>query len=260
MDFQAIQLSYQNNIALLTINQPEKLNALNKQVFSELDQAVDLIQQNKTAKGIIVTGSGEKAFVAGADITEFKTYSVNEAVEDLSKKGQQIFRKFELFPKPVIAAVNGFALGGGLELAMACHLRVASENARFGQPEVNLGLIPGYGGTQRLVQLIGKGKALELLMTADMIKAPEALQLGLVNRVVSQAELISTCEAMIMKIGSKGPIAIAKIIESVDNYFNYTGNAFDKEAELFGACFESNDYVEGTNAFLEKRKAEFKGN
>jgi len=260
MEFQTILLSFQNNIAQITINQPAKLNALNKQVFTDLDEAITLIDKNDSVKGIIVTGAGEKAFVAGADISEFKNYSVSQAVEDLSKKGQHIFRKLELFGKPVIAAVNGFALGGGLELAMACHLRVASENARFGQPEVNLGLIPGYGGTQRLVQLIGKGKALELLMTADMIKAPEALQLGLVNHVVPQADLIPKCEEMITKIGSKGPVAIAKIIESVDNYFNYTGNAFDKEAELFGACFDTNDYIEGTAAFLEKRKAEFKGN
>jgi len=222
MDFQMILLSYQNNIAHLTINQPAKLNALNKQVFDELDKAIDLIDQNEAVKGIIITGAGEKAFVAGADITEFKSYSVSQVVEDLSKKGQRIFRKLELFHKPVIAAVNGFALGGGLELAMACHLRVASENARFGQPEVNLGLIPGYGGTQRLVQLIG--------------------------------------EEIITKIGSKGPVAIAKIIECVDNYFNYDGNTFDKEAELFGVCFDTNDYIEGTTAFLEKRKAEFKGN
>jgi len=260
MNFQAILLNYENNIAYITINQPTKLNALNKLIFTELDQAIDLIAENETTKGIIITGAGEKAFVAGADITEFKNYSVSEAVEDLSQKGQQVFRKLELFPKPVIAAVNGFALGGGLELAMACHLRVASDNARFGQPEVNLGLIPGYGGTQRLVQLIGKGKALELLMTADMIKAPEALQLGLVNHVVPQNELISKCEEIINKIASKGPVAIAKIIELVDHYFNYNGNAFDKEAELFGLCFDTNDYVEGTTAFLEKRKAEFKGN
>ena len=236
------------------------MNALNKQVFTDLDEAITLIDEKDTVKGIIITGAGEKAFVAGADITEFKNYSVSQAVEDLSKKGQLVFRRLELFPKPVIAAVNGFALGGGLELAMACHLRLASENARFGQPEVNLGLIPGYGGTQRLVQLIGKGKALELLMTADMIKAPEALQLGLVNHVVAQADLIPKCEEIITKIGSKGPVAIAKIIESVDNYFNYSGNAFDKEAELFGTCFDTNDYIEGTAAFLEKRKAEFKGN
>jgi len=260
MDFKAILLTYQNNIAKITINQPTKLNALNQQVFNELDEAIGLVAQNQEAKGIIVTGAGEKAFVAGADITEFKNYNVTEAVEELSKKGQLVFRKLELFKKPTIAAVNGFALGGGLELAMSCHLRIASENARFGQPEVNLGLIPGYGGTQRLIQLIGKSKALELLMTADMIKAPEALQYGLVNHVVAQEELIGKCEEIINKIATKGPVAIAKIIESVDNYFNYNGNAFDKEAELFGACFDTNDYVEGTTAFLQKRKPEFKGN
>jgi len=259
MNYQTILLENKNDITYITINQPSKLNALNKQVFAELDHAIDVTATNNT-KGIIVTGAGEKAFVAGADITEFKQYNVEQAVEDLSKIGQQIFRKLELFKRPTIAAVNGFALGGGLELAMACHLRVSSDNARFGQPEVSLGLIPGYGGTQRLIQLVGKGKALELLMTADMINANEALQLGLVNHVVTQQELIEKCESIINKIASKGPVAITKIIELVDDYFNYDGNVFDKEAELFGICFGTKDYIEGTNAFLEKRKANFKGN
>lgn len=259
MHFESILLSYKNDIAYITINQPSKLNALSKQVFTDLDNAIKEVAENKEAKGIILTGAGEKAFVAGADISEFKAYNASTAVDELAKKGQKVFRKLETFSKPVVAAVNGFALGGGLELAMACHLRVASDNARFGQPEVNLGLLPGYGGTQRLVQLIGKGKALELLMTADMIKAPEALQLGLVNYVVSQQELLQKCEEIIEKIATKGPVAIAKVIQSVDNYFNYDGDAFAKEAELFGECFGTEDYTEGSTAFLEKRKAKFKG-
>lgn len=257
MDFSTILLEYKNDIAFITINQPQKLNALSKQVFDDLREATKIVGANAAAKGIIITGAGEKAFVAGADISEFAKYNANTAVKDLSISGQQVFRGLELFKKPTIAAVNGFALGGGLELAMACHMRVASDNARFGQPEVNLGLIPGYGGTQRLVQLIGKGKAMELLMTADMIKAPEALQLGLVNHVVPQGELLNKCVEIIEKISTKGPVAIAKIVTSVDNYFNETVDAFTEEAKLFGECFGTEDYNEGVAAFLEKRKPQF---
>jgi len=258
MNFTTITLEYKNDIALITINQPKKLNALSKQVFDDLRHATEIVGDNPSAKGIIITGAGEKAFVAGADISEFKMYNATTAIEDLSISGQKVFRALELFPKPTIAAVNGFALGGGLELAMACHMRVASENARFGQPEVSLGLIPGYGGTQRLVQLIGKGKAIELLMTADMIKAPEASQLGLVNHVVSQNELLDKCTEIIEKIVTKGPVAISKIVTSVDNYFNDTKDAFTEEAKLFGECFGTEDYQEGVAAFLEKRKPVFK--
>lgn len=258
MEFSTILLEYKNDIALITINQPKKLNALSKQVFDDLRSATKIIGNNPSAKGIVITGSGEKAFVAGADISEFENYNSDSVVENLSISGQKVFRALELFPKPTIAAVNGFALGGGLELAMACHMRVASENARFGQPEVNLGLIPGYGGTQRLVQLIGKGKAMELLMTADLIKAPEALQLGLVNHVVPQNELLEKCFGIIEKIATKGPVAISKIVTAVDNYFNKTADAFTEEAKLFGECFDTEDYKEGVAAFIEKRKPEFK--
>jgi len=258
MEFSTILLEYKNDIAFITINQPKKLNALSKQVFDDLREATKIVDENTSAKGIIITGAGEKAFVAGADISEFKMYNASTVIEDLSIYGQKVFRALEVFPKPTIAAVNGFALGGGLELAMACHIRVASENARFGQPEVNLGLIPGYGGTQRLVQLIGKGKAMELLMTADMIKAPEALQLGLVNHVVLQTELLDKCVEIIEKIATKGPVAITKIVASVDNYFNDTTDAFTEEAKLFGECFGTEDYQEGVTAFLEKRKPSFK--
>ena len=258
MEFSSIRLTYKNDIAFITINQPEKYNALSKQVFDDLREATKVVGNNASAKGIIITGAGEKAFVAGADISEFENYNAQTAVEELSISGQKVFRALELFSKPVIAAVNGFALGGGLELAMACHIRVASENARFGQPEVKLGLIPGYGGTQRLVQLIGKGKAMELLMTADMINAPEALQLGLVNHMVAQNELLDKCVEIIEKIATKGPVAIAKIVTSVDNYYNNTADAFAEEAKLFGECFGTDDYQEGVTAFLEKRAPNFK--
>jgi len=258
MEFSTILLEYKNDIAFITINQPKKLNALSKQVFYDLREATNIIGENASAKGIIITGAGDKAFVAGADISEFAEYDANSVVKNLSISGQQVFRALELFPKPTIAAVNGFALGGGLELAMACHMRVASDNARFGQPEVKLGLIPGYGGTQRLVQLIGKSKAIELLMTADMIEASKALQLGLVNHVVPQNELLEKCVEIIEKISTKGPVAIAKIVTSVDNYFNETVDAFTEEAKLFGECFGTEDYKEGVAAFLEKREPQFK--
>jgi len=258
MSYSAILLEVKNNIAYITVNRPKSLNAMNRDVFNDIDKALEELRNNIEAKGIIITGAGEKAFVAGADITEFKDYD-NEGALKLSLRGQEIFRRIELYPKPIIAAVNGFALGAGCEFAMACHMRLASETARFGQPEVNLGLIPGYAGTQRLTQLIGKGKAMELLMTADMIKAPEALQLGLVNHVVPQEELIEKCESIINKIATKGPIAIAKIVEAVDAYFDPKKDGSAEEARLFCECFGTEDYVEGTTAFVEKRKANFKG-
>jgi len=225
--------------------------------MSELDMVVDSLSKQEDVKGIIITGAGPKAFVAGADISEFKDYSNAEALE-LSKKGQRVFRAIELMRKPVIAAVNGFALGGGCELAMACHMRVASDNARFGQPEVNLGLVAGYGGTQRLVQLIGKGKATELLLTGDMIKADEAHRLSLVNHVVSQEELMGKCMEILNKIIQKGPVAVANTIEAIDKNF-LAEDGFEAEAKLFADCFDTDDYVEGTTAFLEKRKANFTG-
>ncbi|RZK26465.1 MAG: enoyl-CoA hydratase, partial [Hymenobacter sp.] len=196
-----------SGILTITLNRPTKLNALNAATIEELGQAIDQARADAAVRGVLLTGSGEKAFVAGADIAELAALD-GPGAQDAAARGQAVFRRFETSPKPVVAAVNGFALGGGCELAMACHLRVASENARFGQPEVNLGLLPGYGGTQRLVQLVGKGKALELLLTADQLKAEEALRLGLVNHVVPQAELLNFCKALLSKIISKAPIAV----------------------------------------------------
>jgi len=252
-------LSEQNDgIVTITINRPDKLNALNKATLSELDHAMGAAFDDPNVYGVIITGSGEKAFVAGADITEFTGISVDEG-KALSQTGQDIFNRIERGPKPVIAAVNGFALGGGCELAMSCHIRVASENALFGQPEVNLGLIPGYGGTQRLIQLIGKGKATELLMTADMIKAPEALSLGLVNYVTSLEELFPKCVEILEKIKGKSPLAIREIITCVNAHFKDGSNGFDVEVNQFGNCIATEDFKEGTAAFLEKRKANFPG-
>lgn len=245
-------------ILLVTVNREEKMNALNRTVITELDSVMDEVYNNAEIKGVIITGKGPKSFVAGADIAEFKGMD-REAGVALAKRGHSVFNKIELCPKPVIAAVNGFALGGGCELAMACHLRIASENAKFGQPEVNLGIIPGYGGTQRLTQLIGKGKALELLMTGDMIDANCAERLGLVNDVVQTVELLEISRAVLSKITSKAPIAIAQVIQSVYAHFKSGIDGFDTEIKLFGDCVTTADFVEGTSAFLEKRKANFKG-
>ncbi|GAI30126.1 unnamed protein product, partial [marine sediment metagenome] len=224
-----------------------------------LDNVMDEVYRNDEIKSVIITGAGPKAFVAGADISEFSGASVEEG-KALAKRGQDIFFKIERSPKPVVACVNGFALGGGCELAMSCHFRLAAENAKFGQPEVNLGLIPGYGGTQRLVQLIGKGRALELLMSAGMIDANMALQLGLVNYVVPQDELIKKAIAILELINTKAPIAVAKCIESANAVFDETRDGFTVEVNAFGDCFATADMKEGTSAFLEKRKAIFKGN
>jgi enoyl-CoA hydratase len=255
MNFTTIKTDLEENILTLTINRPDKLNALNQTVLDEVDAAMDQAYSDKNIKAVIITGAGEKAFVAGADISEFVSVPDSEGAM-LSKKGQDIFLKIENCPKPVIAAVNGFALGGGCELAMSCHFRLASPNAKFGQPEVNLGLIPGYGGTQRLTMLVGKGKAMELMMTGNMITADEAKSLGLVNYVESAENLISKTREILKTILSKSPIAIAKVIEAVNFYFKKEG--FQEEAKLFGEVFMSEDKKEGTTAFLEKRKPIFK--
>lgn len=258
MAYQNILTSLENGILTITINQPKKLNALSQGVLSDLRSAVKEVYENSEIKGAVITGAGDKAFVAGADISEFQ--GLDEAAgRKLAANGQEIFNAIENAPKPFIAAVNGFALGGGCELAMACHMRVANEHARFGQPEVNLGLIPGYGGTQRLIQLVGKGKAMELLMTADMVKAEEALQLGLVNHVMEADQLLPKCTEILNKVASKAPIAIAKVIASANAYFTDGVNGLEFEMDRFGECCETEDFVEGATAFVEKRKADFKG-
>ncbi|MBL0233429.1 MAG: enoyl-CoA hydratase/isomerase family protein [Chitinophagaceae bacterium] len=256
--YSSLLIEKENNIATLTINRPDKMNALNKTVLDELDRAIDELNADSSIRSIIITGAGPKAFVAGADISEFKGLNKEQAIA-MAEKGQRIFKKIEDSSKPIVAAVNGFALGGGCELAMSCHFRLASENAKFGQPEVNLGLIPGYGGTQRLVQLIGKGKAIELLITANMVGASEAKSLGLVNQVTSAEELLSETKKILSVINTKAPLAIASCIKAANAVFDETKNGFREEVKEFGDCFGTADMTEGVNAFLEKRKAEFKG-
>ncbi len=257
--YQTLLTDLQEGTMVITVNRPDKLNALNKDVIQELGQAFDEVYNNTEIKTVILTGAGEKAFVAGADITEFTALDAAGGME-LAKRGQeQVFDKIENCPKPVIAAVNGFALGGGCELAMACHFRIASTNAKFGQPEVNLGLIPGYGGTQRLTQLVGKGKAMELMMTAEMVGADEAKALGLVNHVLPQEELLAKAKEICQKIQGKAPIAVTKVIYCVNEAARGDNRGFANEITRFGDCFATEDMREGTGAFLEKRKAIFKG-
>ncbi|WP_400193357.1 enoyl-CoA hydratase/isomerase family protein [Hymenobacter sp. B81] len=247
-----------DGILTITLNRPTKLNALNSATIAEIRQAMQLALDDERVRGIIITGSGDKAFVAGADIAELT--GLNEVNgRRFAEQGQEVFCLIEESPKPVIAAVNGFALGGGCELAMACHMRVASENARFGQPEVNLGVVPGYGGTQRLTQLVGKGKALELLMTGDQVKADEALRLGLVNHVVPAAELLSFCRQLLTRILAKAPLAVGMVIDCVNAYYSPEKSGYQTEANSFGRCCGSADFREGTQAFLEKRPAQFTG-
>lgn len=259
MAYEFILTNIEDGILTITLNREKQLNALNAKLIQEIGQALETIREDNTVKGVIITGSGVKAFAAGADIKEFSAFGLAEGKE-LAVSGGNVFNKIEQFNKPVIAAVNGFALGGGCELTMACHLRIAAENAKFGQPEVNLGLIPGYAGTQRLTQLIGKGKALELLMTGDMIDATEAHRLGLANHVVSQEELLDKCKSILNKVGKKGPLAIAKVIDSVNAYFDKNRNGFEAEIDNFAYLFDTQDFTEGTTAFMDKRKADFKGN
>jgi enoyl-CoA hydratase len=257
--YTTILTSLESGISTITVNRPDKLNALNRTVIEELSAAVDEVINNKEIKSAIITGAGLKAFVAGADISEFLSLDAGGG-KALAQKGQEmVFNKIENCPKPVVAAVNGFALGGGCELAMACHFRIASENAKFGQPEVNLGLIPGYGGTQRLVQLIGKGKALELLMSAHMIDANEAKQLGLVNYVTTPETLMDHVKQILSIINNKAPLAVAACIKAVNAVFDETKDGYKTEIEEFAKCFATEDMKEGTAAFLEKRKAVFKG-
>lgn len=254
---QTLLTTLENNILTVTINRPDKLNALNKTVIAELEEVINEIEKDESIKAAIITGSGQKAFVAGADISEFTGLTSGEGM-DLARRGQEVFFEIENSSVPIIAAVNGFALGGGCELAMACHFRIASENAQFGQPEVNLGLVPGYGGTQRMPQLIGKGRALELLMTGNMIDASTALKYGLVNHVVNQEQLLEKAKTILQTIITKAPLAIAKCISAVNAGVNQQ-NGYIAELEAFGECFSTEDMKEGAAAFLEKRKPMFKG-
>lgn len=248
-----------NTITTITINRPNKLNALNKKTIEELHKALKKAEKDKNVKVIVLTGSGEKAFVAGADISEFANFSVKEGGK-LAAKGQELLFDFiEHLRKPVITAINGFALGGGLELAMACHFRVASDNAKMGLPEVSLGVIPGYGGTQRLPQLVGKGRAMEMIMTAGMIDANTAKEYGLVNQVVSLDELLPTTMSIAKKITRNSSVAIAHAINAVNANYEDGVDGYEVEIESFGRCFGTEDFKEGTTAFLEKRKAIFPG-
>jgi enoyl-CoA hydratase len=249
--------SHEDGILTLTINRPEALNALNRNVIDALSAALEAAQDNPEVRVIVLTGAGEKAFVAGADIKEFADFDQAQG-EDLARRGQRdLFDRVEQSRKPVVAAVNGFALGGGLELAMAAHVRVASTNARMGLPEVSLGVIPGYGGTQRLAQIVGKGKALEMVLTAGMIDAEAALACGLVNQVVDQEILLETAQAMAGKIGKNAPTSLAAALDSV--LAGYGRDGFGVEIHRFGQCFTTDDFKEGTTAFLEKRKPQFPG-
>ncbi|MFM9825269.1 enoyl-CoA hydratase/isomerase family protein [Flavobacterium sp.] len=255
-----IILKHEKGIATIYINRPEKLNALNKSTIQELHEALKIVDENPDVRVILISGSGEKAFVAGADVAEFAHFNSLEGSQ-LAAHGQQIlFDYIENMKTPVIAAINGFALGGGLELAMACHFRIASDNAKMGLPETSLGLIPGYGGSQRLTHLVGKGRAMEMILTAGMIDAETAKSYGLVNHVVTQVELISFCTGIAQKIMRNSPLAIGKAIEAVNANYVSGVNGFDVEIHNFGTCFATDDFKEGTTAFLEKRKAEFKGN
>lgn len=256
--FENLRIENKELVTYITINRPSQLNALNKKTIQELNQALVDCENDAMTGVIILTGSGDKAFVAGADIKEFADFSIAEG-GTLASQGQGLLFDFvENFPKPIIAAINGFALGGGLELALSAHIRVASKNAKMGLPEVSLGVIPGYGGTQRLAQLVGKGKANELIFTAGMISAEEAHQYGLVNHVVEQEELIPTCEGLSRKILKNSPMAIRSAIKSVNAGYQSGVNGFHVEIEEFGKCFGTNEFKEGTTAFLEKRKANFR--
>ena len=260
MSFNNILVDITSAVTQVTINRPRKLNALNKETISELSSAFTTLENDRTVKVILLTGAGEKAFVAGADIAEFSNFSVEDG-KLLAKKGQdQLFDLVQNLSKPVIAVVNGFALGGGLELAMACHFRIASDNAKMGLPEVSLGVIPGYGGTQRLAQLVGKGKAMELVMTASMIPAEEALGLGLVNYVTTPEELMPLATKLASKIMRNSLVAISGAIKAINANFIEGVNGYEIEINAFGDCFGTEDFKEGTSAFLEKRRPDFPNN
>ena len=256
--YPSLLIDVEDRILTVTINRPDSLNALNQEVMESLNQLFIDVSSDRNIGGIIVTGAGERAFVAGADIKGFSFE--DDATKKTSDFGQKVFDRIESCIKPVIAAVNGFALGGGCELAMACHIRIAGVKAKFGQPEINLGIIPGYGGTQRLPQLVGKGRAMELLLTADIIDAQEAFRMGLVNKVVEAGEEVSTARELLRKILEKAPLAASKIIELVNLHFVNVEQGYKKEIESFGECFRTEDAKEGIQAFIEKRKPNFVGN
>lgn len=259
MEFQSLQLDYKDQILVVTINRPEALNAINATVMNDLGELFsNQIQNIEGLRGIILTGAGPKSFVAGADIKEFLELSGSQG-RDMSAKGQRIFKVIEHCSVPVVAAINGYALGAGCELAMACHLRIASEKARFGQPEVNLGLVPGYGGTQRLVELIGKTRANYLLMTAEMINAQQALTYGLINEVVEPGQEVERATEILKVISTKAPIAISGVIESVNAFQEKSLDGYAAEVHNFGKCCNTEDFREGASAFVEKRKANFQG-
>jgi len=259
MNYNTILITTNLSIATITINRPDKLNALNRETIAELHKVLSLLAKDSAVKAIIITGSGERAFVAGADIAEFSQFSEKEGKKLASKGQNKLFDYIDNFNTPVIAAINGFALGGGLELAMACHFRVASDTAKMGLPEVSLGIIPGYGGTQRLPQLIGKGRALEMILTAGMINATEAHTYGLVNHITTLENLLPLCTKIAEKIIKNAPIAMALAMKAVNAGFNEMADGYKEEINAFGACFGTDDFKEGTTAFLEKRKALFTG-
>ena len=259
MEYSNLLVSKENNICIITINRPEKLNALNSEVLTELEKIMEDVENDNDIKSVIITGAGEKSFVAGADISEFSNLNKQQA-EEFAKRGQRIFFKIENCSKPVIAAVNGFALGGGCELAMCCHIRVCSNNAKFGQPEVNLGLIAGYGGTQRLTRIVGKAKSMELHMTGNFLNADEAYNFRLVNYVTSPETLLDKAKEILNIIHTKAPVAISSVITAVNSAENQGGlSGYETEISAFGKCFETQDIKEGVSAFLEKRKPKFIG-
>lgn len=254
--FQQISTRQEGNAWIITIERESKMNALNIALLQEMREAVLSVQNNMDIRGIIITGSGEKAFAAGADISEFAGFTSSEA-KVMSSSGHEVMNAIERSVKPVIAAVNGFALGGGCELALACHFRIASENARFGQPEVNLGVPPGYGGTQRLLHIVGKGRSLHMLLTADAIDAQTALQWGLVSAVYPIGSLLEEALKLVNKLSTKSPQALAQVIDCVNTYYNNGLNGMEKEIQLFSDAFQTPDFLEGTQAFLNKRKPEY---
>ncbi len=258
MKYQNINLVLKNSICIIEINRPDHLNALNRLTLNEIENAFDFIYSNNDIRGVVVTATGERAFIAGADIKEFTEFNQKQ-LKEMVENGQRVLKKIEQCPKPVIAAVNGFALGGGCELAMACHLRIASKNAQFGLPEVKLGIIPGYGGTQRLLQLIGKTRSMELILTGKTITSTEAFQYGLVNKIVSQKELISESIKILNDILANAPSAVTGSINAINAFFDNGKDGYVSEIEEFVNCIKKEDFKEGISAFIQKRKPKFKG-